>query len=64
MGLEVYGKGDGSNTQQECLHINLNKKPYAINLPLTRIWDANEQGKAINFILRVQALIFSRMLTK
>ena len=45
-------KGGGSKTQQECLHINLNKKPYAIKPPLTGIWDANEQCKAINFILR------------
>jgi len=64
MTLELYGEGGRSNTQQECLHINLNKKPYAIKLPFTGIWDANEQDKAIKFILRVQALVFSGMLTK
>jgi hypothetical protein len=43
---EVKGiwNGGASNTQQERLHINLHKKPYAMKLPLTGIWDANERG--------------------
>jgi hypothetical protein len=57
-------KGGGSNTQQEWLQINLNKKPCAIKLRLTGIWDVNEQRKAISFILPGQALKFSCMLTK
>jgi len=52
--IKSIWKGGGSNTQQECLHINLNKKPCAIKLPLSGILGANEQDKGINFIPRVQ----------
>jgi len=51
--IKSLRKGGGSNTQQECLHINLNKNPCVIKLQLTGILDDNEQDKAINLILHV-----------